>query len=129
MTYFLGLQIERETKTGNITLSQSGLIDRILEAMGMVDSNLKFIPTEKVPLNKDLKGYPCCETLSYGSIIGMLLYLSRSTRLDIAYTIHQFAQFFHDPKYSHEVGLKYIAHHLKHNRTKELILKPNAKKF
>ena len=36
---FLGLQIKREAMSGKITLTQSGLIEWILEVMGMDESN------------------------------------------------------------------------------------------
>ena len=56
-----------------------------------------------------------------------MLYLAGSTRLDIAYVVHQCAQFYHAPKQSHKVGVKNIARYSKGTRTKGLIMKPDLK--
>ena len=58
MVRFLGLKISRED--GTITLSQTDLIDKILEATQMEDCNIKFTPADKVPLDNDLDGDQCC---------------------------------------------------------------------
>ena len=44
--------------------------------------------------------------------MGMLLYLTGSTRPDIAYAVHQCARFCHDPKRSHEQAVKHIVRYL-----------------
>ena len=86
---------------------------------------MKYTPTDKIPLNKDLNGDPCCEEWDYRSIAGMLLYLAGSTCLDIAYAVHQCARFSHQPRASHEVGVKHIIRYLKGTRDKGLIMKPH----
>ena len=58
---FLGIQIERNKQNNKIILTQTGLTDRILEAMDMIDCNLKYTPADKYPLHKNLDGRPCCE--------------------------------------------------------------------
>ena len=58
---FLGFQMERDEDNNTLTMTQSGLIDRILVAMDMQGCNLKYAPTEKDPLCKDEDGEPCCE--------------------------------------------------------------------
>jgi hypothetical protein len=87
MAGFLGIQIERDKQDGKLTLTQTGLIDRILSATCLHDSNAKFTPAEKVPLSNDIEGEDCCEAWNYQSIVGMLLYLAGSTRPDIAYAV------------------------------------------
>ena len=57
----------------------------------------------------------------------MLLYLVGSTRPDIAYAMHQCARFSHNPKHSHEVGVKHIARYLKVTRDKGIIIKPDSR--
>ena len=69
MARFLGTNISRSkygSKDGSkdvITMTQTGLIDRILRAMDMLDSNPKYTPADKNPLQKDLIGEPWCEEL------------------------------------------------------------------
>ena len=69
----------------------------ILKGMDMEDCNLKYTPVEKDPLYKDEKVVPCCEDWDYKSIVEMMLYVAGSTRLDIAYDVHQIARFSHAP--------------------------------
>ena len=125
MAGFLGLKITRDVNKGTVTLLQTGLIDKILVATQMEECNLKYTPADKIPLNKDLDGDPCCEEWYYRSIVGMLLYLAGSTRPDIAYAVHQCAIFSHQPQASHEVGIKHIIRYLKGTRDKGLIMKPH----
>ena len=118
MAVFIGINISR-SKDGSkeiITMTHTGLIDRILQAMDMLDSNVKYTPADKDPLHKDLMGEPCCEAWKYRSIFGMMLYLAGSTLLNIIYAVHQCARFSHNPKKSYEVGVKHIARYLKGTR-------------
>ena len=61
MAGFLGLEVIRNKDKGTITLIRTGLINKILIATQMEDYNIKFIPADNIPLNKDLNGDPCCE--------------------------------------------------------------------
>ena len=74
----------------------------------MTDCNPKYTPAGKVPLVKYDDINPCKEVWKYRSIVGMILYLAGSTRLDIAYEVHQCARFSHNRKRSHEIGLKHL---------------------
>ena len=56
----------------------------------------------------------------------MLIYLSGSSRPDIAYAVNQCARFSHNPRKSHEVGVKYIVQYLKGTRTRGLEIHPDA---
>ena len=52
MAGFLGIQIERNPVNNTMSMTQTGLIDRILAAMDMEDCNLKYTPAKKDPLCK-----------------------------------------------------------------------------
>ena len=125
MAGFLGLKITRDIKKGTVTLLQTGLIDKVLAATQLEECNPKYTPADKIPLDKDLDGDPCCEEWDYRSIVGMLLYLAGSTRPDISYAVHQCARFSHQPRASHERGVKHIVRYLKGTRDQGLIMKPN----
>ena len=60
MAEFLGLQIDR-SKSGTVTLTQTGLIEWILSVIDMEDCNKNFRLADKVPLIKDEDGDPCRE--------------------------------------------------------------------
>ena len=59
----------------------------------------------------------------------MVLYLAGSTRPDIAYAVHQCARFSHNPRHSHEIGVKHIARYLKGTRDKGIIMQPDDTKL
>ena len=124
MTEFLGLNFS--LSDGPIRLTQTGLIDKILDATQMEHCNIKFTPVDKVPLAKDLDGNQCCEEWEYRSIVGMLLYLVGNTRPDIAYAVHQCARFSHQPKIFREIVIKHIIRYLNETRDKGSIMKPNS---
>ena len=102
MAGLIGLQIQHNQETETDSSSQTGLVDKILEATEMDNYNLKYNPIDKIPLHKDLAGSPCCEDWDYYSLVGMLLYLVGSTRPDISYAIHQYTRFSHAPKAYHD---------------------------
>jgi hypothetical protein len=89
---FLGVDM-KENPDGSLTLTQTGLIDRVISALGLHASysSKKDTPAETSPLPKDSAGEPADPTFNYPSIIGMLLYLSGHSRPDIAFAVHQCA--------------------------------------
>ena len=65
-----------------------------------------------------MNGDLCMEEWEYRSVVGMMLYLAGSTRLDIVYAVHQCARLSHNQKRSYEVGIKHIARYLKVTRSR-----------
>jgi hypothetical protein len=125
---FLGIRMERDSKTGLLEMKQEGLILRIIEAMGLDVGtvNSKWTPAEAAPLIKDSEGDPASGTFSYSSVVGMLLYLSGHTRPDIAYAVNCAARYMFCAKKSHEEALKRIGRYLKATRSRGLIINPSS---
>ena len=100
---FLGVTLECDEKTGLLEMKQTGLIQRVIEAVGLDDGMAKgkFTPSELSPLVKDADGEPAGGMFSYSSVVGMLLYLSGHTRPDIAYAVNCCARYMFCPKRSH----------------------------
>ena len=124
---FLGVTMDRN-EDGFIELKQVGLIDRILEALGL-DTKLatnKWTPAEHDPLVKDADGEGPQGSFSYSSVVGMLLYLSGHSRPDIAYAVNCCARYMFNPRLSHEKALKRIGRYLKATRDKGLIMRPSS---
>ena len=124
---FLGVNMSR-TEEGLIEMKQTGLIDRVLDALGL-DSKLatnKWTPAEAKPLTRDVDGEPCQGSFSYSSVVGMLLYLAGHTRPDIAYAVNCCARYMFAPRLVHEQALKRIGRYLKATRDKGLILNPSG---
>jgi hypothetical protein len=74
---FLGVKMERDSNTGLLEMKQTGLIERVIEALGLDDGYArgKHAPAETKPLIKNEDGVAAAESFSYSSVVGMLLYL------------------------------------------------------
>jgi Reverse transcriptase (RNA-dependent DNA polymerase) len=121
---FLGVKMDRK-EDGTIELLQTGLIDRIIDAMGLEGANPKATPAAIGALPKDADGSPCNEDFNYASVVGMLMYLSGHSRPELGFAVHQCARYTHCPKRSHEEALKHIGRYLLGTRNRGLILKPS----
>ena len=122
---FLGVKIDRNDELGTITMTQTGLIDRIITAMGLDDANCKETPATCSTLPKDKDGEECNEDFNYASVLGMLLYLQGHTRPDISFAVNQCARYAFGPRRSHEEAMKHIGPYLKGTRDKGTIMTPS----
>lgn len=125
---FLGVKIIKDDRTGLLELKQEGLIERIIETLGL-DSGLskgKWTPAEAKPLVRDEEGEQASGEFSYSSVIGMMLYLAGHSRPDIAYAVNCAARYMFAPRRSHELALKRIGRYLKATRNRGLILNPSV---
>ena len=108
---FLGIQHDK-TDDHEFTLTQQGLIDKILTSTDMQDCRPNHLPTAQTTLSSDPEGEPMCEEWNMKSIVGMLLYLSGNTRPDIAFAVSQVCRFTVNPKQSHATAVKTIIRYL-----------------
>lgn len=122
---FLGIKLDRQGNN-SFKLTQRGLIEKVLKAAEMSDCNPNSTPASTTPLSLDPDGAPFDETWKYSSIVGMLIYLSTNTRMDIAYAVSQVARFTHDPKQSHATGVKMILRYLKGTIDEGTIITPTG---
>lgn len=120
---FLGVDIQKND-SGSITMTQTGLIDRIISALGLDEANNKETPAKLGTLPKDENGSQCNAGFNYASVVGMLLYLEGHTRPDISFAVNQCSRYTFSPRRSHEEALKHIGRYLKGTRTQGLILTP-----
>ena len=119
---FLGVHIKQHPN-GIIELTQIGLIDRIVTALGCDD--MAPVPTPATEcIGKDVDGDPAEGSFSMSSVVGMLQYLYRQSRPDIGFALSQCARFVWCARRSHELALIRIGRYLKGTRTKGLCLKP-----
>jgi hypothetical protein len=120
---FLGVQITRDEESGEVTLTQTGLINRIIEALNIDDLPGVDTPADQC-LGKDEDGEsPHC-TFNYASVIGMMWYLYGHSRPDLGFSVSQAARFAFAPKRSHELALIRIGQYLKKTRDKGMTMKP-----
>lgn len=127
---YLGVKITK-LANGLIKLSQPHLIQQILDDLGMGEKT-KSQSTPAVAslkLGRDVNGKQSDDNWHYRSVVGKLNFLEKSTRVDIAYAVHQCARFAADPKESHGAALKRIGRYLAGTRDKGLILRPRNHSF
>jgi hypothetical protein len=126
---YLGVDVKRH-KDGRIELTQTHLIQRFLEVIGQDANkvNPRSTPAIKPLLFKDLEGALRKCQWNYRQAIGMLNYLTSTSRPDLAMAVHQAARFCIDPKLSHERAINRIGKYLIGSADKGIIFRPNPKK-
>ncbi len=123
---FLGVKMECDSNTGLLKMKQTGLIERVVEALGLDDGHAwgKHTPAETKPLVKNEDGAAATEGFSYSSFVGMLLYLLGHTQPDITYAINCCARYMFCPKHSHELALKGTGRYLKNTSPRGMVINP-----
>ena len=97
--FAFGIAITRDWPTHTIQLSQTALIDRIVEQFGQTDAHpvetpmvlgLQILrPDPDIPVTPIVNSWMDCT--SYRSLVGTLNYLAVATRPDIAFTVGRLA--------------------------------------
>jgi hypothetical protein len=130
MSSYLKVEISRHTEKKGFTLSQTFLIERIIQAINFDPATTKGArgntPATYPLLNKDENGPTRKATWKYRGVIGMLGYLQATSRPDISMATHQCARFNNDPKLSHERAVKRIVRYLLDTKDKGLIFTPDV---
>ncbi|HEY9816673.1 MAG TPA: reverse transcriptase domain-containing protein [Candidatus Obscuribacterales bacterium] len=126
VTSYLGIKFEHDSAEGSFNMTQPGLVDKIVEAVGMGDCNPNKTPAAKAALSKDEDGPLFQGPWNYRSVVGMLIYLSTNTRPDIAFAVSQVARFAHAPRETHAKAVKTIIRYLKGSRDQGTIVKPTG---
>lgn len=112
----------KTTSDNNLELVQPGLINKIISYVGLEhESNEQKTPATTI-LHPDDSGAEREHTWNYRTAIGMLTYLSTSTRPNTAFAVHQCARFSCHPKCSHEIAVRRIVCYLKGTLNKGFIL-------
>jgi len=117
---YLGINIQKHGD-GTMKMTQSGLIERIIEWMNRQNVNPKYTPVTQ-GLAKDKNNIAFNKHFNYHSVVGMLLYLANTTHPILSFSVNQCAQFSNDPKELHAMALKCIGCYLKAMADKEIII-------
>jgi hypothetical protein len=128
MYAFLDVEVQFNSTDVTVTLTQTSLINKIIQLVGLEDGNSKGTPADKDPLGPGLDDDPDHDaSWAYASAIGCLSYLGNNTRPDIQYVTHACACYTHHPKAAHTKAVKRIVRYLLGTRDKGIILKPQSK--
>jgi Reverse transcriptase (RNA-dependent DNA polymerase) len=97
--FALGIAIHRNRDTRTVSLSQTALIDRVIEQFGQLDAHpvdtpiptgVQILrPNKNLPISGLLASW--MERTPYRSLVGTLNYLAVATRPDIAYAVGRLA--------------------------------------
>jgi len=120
---FLGVNITRKDD-GSIEFTQPQLIDKILSATGMNHGKVKPKDTPMASshiLRRHSDSEPFDNNFHMRSVIGMLKYLEKGSRSDIAYATHQCARFVDNPKVEHGKAVRWLVKYLLGTRDKGMI--------
>ena len=71
--------IIKKTGPSEFSLTQPGLIEKVLKVTGMSDANGTHTPTKGAPVGANLYGLDFKEDWEYASVAGMLMYLAANT--------------------------------------------------
>jgi hypothetical protein len=115
---FLGLTIKRDRSKRMLSLSQPDFVDDLVKKFRMENCHANVIPAEPglqlsramAPKNEEDEAQ--MKEIPYQQAVGALLYLSTTTRPDIAYSVSKVARFNQNPGVQHWVAVKRIIRYL-----------------
>ena len=104
--YFLGTTVLHDEKSESIRIGQPVYTNNLLKKFGMQDCKAVSAPVDiSTKLVNATSKDECVDQQLYQSAIGSLLYLSVSTRPDIAYAVSTLARFSSSPTQQHWTAL------------------------
>jgi transposase InsO family protein len=111
LTYFLGLEIQRNRSNKTIVFHQTAYSKEILNRYGL--HNLSPVRVPMDPKTVLCKGENEEETEApYRQVLGSLMYLMVATRPDLSFVTTELAQFMAKPKPEHWKALKSVLRYL-----------------
>jgi hypothetical protein len=127
--FCVGVAIEGDLTDHHIYLSQTALIDKILEQFNMIDCNPVSTPMESGLVLSHHSNITLMaeqeqelQDLPYRQLVGLLMYLAIATRPDIAFAIGKLSQFLAFYNFMHWLAAKRVLHYLKGTCTLRLKL-------
>jgi hypothetical protein len=128
---FLGVNIHKQDD-GGLLFCQPHLIDKILTATKL-DGDKVAVKDTPAASSRILHRHSASEdfdkSFNYRSVIGMLNYLEKATRSDIAYAAHQCARFVDNPKKEHGAAVRWLVRYLKGTRDKGTVYRPDPSRI
>lgn len=129
--FLLGIQITRDRPNRSIALSQPQYIDDMLERYKMTESNPVSTPMDPgLRLDASMgasspEDIAFMHTVPYLNAVGALLYLSLTTRPDIAHAASVLARFSSNPGPIHWKAVKHLMRYVKGTKNLKLVYRPD----
>jgi hypothetical protein len=111
VSFYLGMNIERNREHHTINIHQHSYIRTILAKFRMDESRPVATPMA-MKLHKRKPDEDACDPTINQSMIGSLMYAMTATRPDIAYAIGVLSRYNHDPSNEHMIALKRLFRYL-----------------
>ena len=116
VSLILGMKITRDRSKRTLYISQTDYTRSILDRFNMKDCNPVSTPSTGAELSLDQPTDTLLDedgTKLYQSMLGSLLYLSRTTRWDISYAVLQLTRATSKPSTAHLKKAKHVLRYLK----------------
>ena len=114
LNYVLGVEIERDPKTGSIKLTHRKYIRDMLKRFNMESCHTVRMPADpQVHLIAEDESAELDADVPYRQAVGALLWTSVCVRPEIAYAVNRVAKFVEKPRQSHWTAVKRIFRYLK----------------
>jgi len=124
---FLGIVITRDRDSRTIKLTQERAINDLLAEFNMEECKPKDVPLSVGTVLTKTAGSPLDTSKSpYSSLVGSLLYLSITTRPDIAQAVGALARYMSSPTTTHWEAAKGVARYLAGTKEMGLTFGPSS---
>lgn len=117
ISFYLGMEIERDGLRGPITVHQRKYTAELLKAWNMTECKPSSTPFPSGTELEKCTSENCKEIYdvkTYQSLIGGLMYLAVISRPDILHTLSKLSQFNNHPHKQHFIAAKHILRYLKY---------------
>ena len=119
--FFTGMKIERDMARKTLKLVQTRHIDDLVQTFGLTNAHPCAVPMDTALDLSATGSKPHDNVGAYMSLVGSLLYLSVSTRPDIAYAASILSRYMSKPTHFHWLSALKVLRYLKGTRTYGLV--------
>lgn len=114
LSYFLGMSVIQDREEHTTWMGQPAYVEKLLVRQKMDDCKPVGTPVDPGShLMKATEDEEALEQQKYQSLVGSLMYLSTSTRPDLAYAVGTLARFSSKPNRSHWTAAKRVLRYLR----------------
>jgi len=111
----LGMEIERDRRSGKFSLTQKGYLQKVLQRFN-INGDTKFVSTPlaphlklKVTMSSTITEERECMThVLYANIVGSLIYAMVCTKSDLSQIVSMINRYMHDPGKGHWEQVKWV---------------------